>query len=59
MFSVAFSPNGEYLVSGSYDNTIGIWKVSSGKRIKTLLGHSRGVKSVIFSPNGDYLVSVS
>ena len=37
--SVVFSPNGEYLVSGSADNTIGVWRVSSGERIKTLTGH--------------------
>ena len=36
-----------------------IWKVSSGKRIKILSGHSRSVCSVVFSPNGNYLVSGS
>ena len=30
IYSVVFSPNGDYLASGSSDNTIGVWKVSSG-----------------------------
>ena len=38
VLSVVFSPNGEYLVSVFIDNTIGVWRVSSGERIKTLLG---------------------
>ena len=38
--SVVFSPNREYLASGSRDKTIGVWRVSSGERIKTLTGHS-------------------
>ena len=57
--SVVFSPNGEYLASGSWDNTIGVWRVSSGERIKTLTGHSDYVTSVVFSPNGEYLASGS
>ena len=31
---VAFSPNGEYLASGSDDCTIGVWRVSSGEQTK-------------------------
>ena len=54
-----FSPNGEYLASGSHHKTIGVWRVSSGERIKTLAGHSSGVLSVVFSPNGEYLASGS
>ena len=38
--NVVFSPNGEYLASASRDKTIGVWRVSSGERIKTLTGHS-------------------
>ena len=57
--NVVFSPNGEYLASGSGENTIGVWRVSSGERIKTLTRHSDYVYSVVFSPNGEYLASGS
>ena len=58
VYSVVFSPNGEYLASGS-GGEIGIWRVSSGERIKTLTGHSSSINSVVFSPNGEYLASGS
>ena len=38
--SVVFSPNGEFLASGSYDGTIGVWEISSGECIKILKGYS-------------------
>ena len=57
--SLAFSKNGEYLIWGSWDGTIGLWRVSSGERIKTLTGHSDPVTSVAFSGDGEYLASGS
>ncbi len=57
--SVAFSPNGQYLVSGSGDNTVKIWRVSDGTEERTLYGHTGSVNSVAFSPNGHYLASGS
>ena len=42
------------MASGSRDNTIGLWRVSNGERIKTLVGHSSYVNSVVLSPNEKY-----
>jgi WD40 repeat protein len=57
--SVAFSPDGSQLVSGSADNTVRLWSVASGKPLKTLTGHSRTVRSVDFHPNGKQVASCS
>ena len=58
--SVSFSPDGRYIVSGSYDNTIRIWDVSTGVEVRPALeGHTGSVNSVSFSPDGRYIVSGS
>jgi WD40 repeat protein len=48
--TVAFSPDGKNVVSGSTDNTVRIWDVASGAQIQTLEGHTDDVKSMAFSP---------
>jgi WD40 repeat protein len=57
--SIAFSPNGKILASGSKDKTIKLWQVDTGKEICTLTGHDNDVSSVAFSPNGKILASGS
>ena len=57
--SVAFSPDGSRIVSGSADNSIKVWNVSTGICERTLNGHSRYVWSVAFSPDGSRIVSGS
>lgn len=57
--SVAISPDGRTLASGSEDQTIKLWDLRTGKLLSTLTGHSDGVKSVAFSPDGNTLVSGS
>lgn len=50
VMSVAFSPDGKILASGSFDNTVKLWDVSTGTELRTLKVHSNGVVSVAFSP---------
>lgn len=55
--SVAFSPNGQLVLSGSDDNTIRLWDVITGQPVQTLRGHGSSVQSCVFSPDGQWVLS--
>ena len=57
--SVAYSPDGTKIISGSFDNTIKIWDANTGECLQTLEGHSHYVWSVAYSPDGTKIVSGS
>ena len=59
VWSVAFSPDGQMLASGSWDQTVRLWDVETEQLLHTLTGHTNDVTSVVFSPNGETLVSGS
>ena len=59
VWSVAFSHNGHFIVSGSGDKTIRIWNTATCKTRYTLMGHTSGVRSVAISRNDKFVVSGS
>ena len=40
---VAFSPDGQRIVTGSWDETAKVWEAASGRELLTLKGHSGGI----------------
>ncbi|KAG8740029.1 hypothetical protein FRC10_004823 [Ceratobasidium sp. 414] len=58
--SVAYSPDGAYIVSGSSDGTARIWDAQTGQPVgQPLNGHTDSVRSVVYSPDGAYIASCS
>jgi len=57
--SVAFSLDGQRIVTGSYDRTAKVWEAASGRELVTLKGHSDAVWSIAISPDGQRIVTGS
>jgi WD40 repeat protein len=59
--SVAFSPNGKQVVSGSDDKSVKLWSIETGTAaaLSTMTRHSDTVSSVAFSADGRWVMSGS
>ena len=57
--SVAFSPCGRFIASGSADKTVKVWDLETVQIFQTLEGHTLLVTSVAFSPDGRFIASGS
>lgn len=56
--SLAITNNKNYLVSGSWDKTVKIWELSTGKIIRTINGHEELVDKIVIIPNDKFILSI-
>jgi len=59
VISLACSPDGKYIASGSFDKTVQVWEVATGRQVVIYRGHSDRICSVAWSPDGSYIASAS
>jgi hypothetical protein len=59
VWSAAFSPDGQRIVTASRDHTARIWDAATGKTIAALEGHTDAVLTAVFSPDGQRIVTAS
>ncbi|MDX2013398.1 MAG: serine/threonine-protein kinase [Myxococcaceae bacterium] len=57
VYTVAFSPNGAWLASGSWDGDARVTDVGTGAPVASLQGHDHAVLAMAFSPDGTLLAS--
>jgi WD40 repeat protein len=57
--AVAFNPDGKTFASGSWDESITLWNLDSGRKLYTVTRTATGVLSLAFSPDGETLASDS
>jgi WD40 repeat protein len=59
VWAVAFSPDGQVVVTGSADGTARLWQADTGQPLGQLTRHEQPVRTVAFSSDGRTVVTAS
>ena len=57
--TVALSHKGDYIISGSKDNTLKIWDFPNGNLLRTIEAHDHSILAVAISMDDNYIYSSS
>jgi WD40 repeat protein len=52
VLSVAFSPDGQHVLSGHFDTTVRLWETETAREVRRFSGHKQMVSGVAFLPDG-------
>lgn len=59
IYDLSWSPNGEFLVTGSVDNSAIVWDLKKGKQIAILDDHKGFVLGVAWDPKNKFIATLS
>ena len=59
VYSLAWSPDGTRIASGSINDTVQIWDASTLTTLFTYRGHTNEIRAVSWSPDSEYIASGS
>ncbi len=59
VYTVAFSPDGKYVLTASEDKTARLWEVQTGRELRQFTGHTESLNDATFSPDGRYVLTGS
>ncbi|PSB01818.1 serine/threonine-protein kinase [Merismopedia glauca] len=57
--TLAFSPDGQKLGSGSTDGTIKVWEAATGEVLQTIKGHSQAIRTIVWVPQTNAIATGS
>ena len=57
--SIAFSPNGDHIVTGENDGSVKVWGMEGDELVPPFTAHENEITTVIFSPDGQRIASSS